>query len=322
VNPLTEPGGTLGMILPTLPQGKSPKWNIPEVAGSAEQTGAMGLWVCDHLAWHTPVMECFTALALASGATSKATLGTGVLQLALRPAPLVAKTAASIQLAASGRFILGVGVGLHEGEYDAMDAGFHSRGKRTEEAIATLRDIWRDGTPKAYPSDRYRQEPLPDEIPIWIGGSSDASRRRAAKSGDGWMPLFVAADEMSSRIKLLRNEAEDFGRDPAQIVSSMVLFVSTAQGAGAANCKTKGLEWMGSLYGISAAKFERHLVSGTPSQCAGTFREYFDAGVQHLVLFITDDQPLEQFGLLAQEIPESVRPGSDVAASDNAARGD
>ncbi len=292
---------SIGLILPTLPQGPDPNWDIHTIANQAEALGADALWVCDHLAWHSPVLECFSALSLAAHGTSKCCIGAGVLQLPLRPTPLVAKSSSSIALISGGRFILGVGVGVHNGEYDALDVGFHERGKRTELAIGQLREIWNHGG-LIEGETRYLQKPIMGGIPIWVGGSSPRVRSRAARLGDGWMPLFVPPETIGQEIAKLRDEAAQHSRNANEIVTSIVLFVSTDKNSGENSLATRGLEWMGSLYNLAGSKFAKHLVCGSPEQCVDLFEQYYLQGVQHIVVFVTDDNPLEQFSLIQDEL--------------------
>lgn len=314
----TRPGGQLGLILPTLPQGRDPSWDVGRIAGEAEAAGADSLWACDHLAWHSPVMEVFTALTLAAAATKRCRVGTSVLQLPLRPAPLVAKVASSLQLASGGRLVLGIGVGLHEGEFDALEAEFGSRGKRCDEALVALRTLWREGAiPSGDPDrpTRYRQEPVPGDIPVWIGGSGVLARRRAARLGDGWMPLFVPPAEVRDHVGRLREELASTGREPDDVEVSIVVFVACGTGRGPAHrdqaVQERGLGWMSTLYGLPATKFARHLVSGSPARCAETISDYREVGVEHVILFVTDDEPVEQFAAIADAL-EKVDAGTSV----------
>ena len=107
--------------------------------------GADALWACDHLFWHGPSLEPMTALAIAATATDTATLGTCVIQLPLRQAPVVAKQAASLQTLTRGRFVLGVGVGSHAGEYEQAGLDYHARGRQLDAGIAELRRSWASG---------------------------------------------------------------------------------------------------------------------------------------------------------------------------------
>ncbi|HEY6471848.1 MAG TPA: LLM class flavin-dependent oxidoreductase, partial [Acidimicrobiales bacterium] len=148
-----------------------------------EAAGADSLWAVDHLYWPHPIAEPFTTLAVAAATTTAPVLGTCVLQLPLRRPSAVAKQATALQLLSGGRFVLGVGVGIHEGEYQRAGVDFHRRGRLMDEGVAEMRESWA-------PSDvsDYVMEPSSPPVPIWFGGSSAAARRRAAPSGDGGIP--------------------------------------------------------------------------------------------------------------------------------------
>jgi alkanesulfonate monooxygenase SsuD/methylene tetrahydromethanopterin reductase-like flavin-dependent oxidoreductase (luciferase family) len=108
----------------------------------AEATGADSLWVVDHLYWPRPVGEAFTTLAVAALTTTRPLLGTCVLQLPLRPSSVVAKQATALQLLSGGRFVLGLGVGIHEPEYRRAGIDYHRRGQLMDEGVAGLRQAW------------------------------------------------------------------------------------------------------------------------------------------------------------------------------------
>ena len=159
--------------------------------------GASALWATDHLFWHGPALEAMVALSVAATVARQAVLGTCVVQLPLRRAVAVAKQAASLQLLSQGRMILGVGVGSHAGEYEQAGVAYADRGRQLDAGIAELRRSWssgdgvRAGDVTVGGAERYRQLPAPDPIPVWVGGSSEAALRRAARLADGWMPLFL-----------------------------------------------------------------------------------------------------------------------------------
>jgi len=315
--PVADVGG-LGLILPTFPQDRT---ELPSAAAladlcrGAERAGAGALWACDHIFWHGPALEAMSTLVVAATATSRAAIGTCVLQLPLRHAPTVAKEAAALAHLSRGRLVLGVGVGTHPGEYAAAGVPFNARGRRLDEAIDTLRRSW-----AVSPGERYAQLPPARRVPIWVGGSSEAALRRAARRGDGWIPLFVPSDEYTAALGRLDKEAERVGRDPSTVARATVAFVSVGS-SGAAH---RGLSWMASLYGLPAASFERHLVAGDARTCAAMLARFAGAGAQHIAVFITSDDPLVQFEDLAGEFAGLVAPPSAsptaLDASDRADR--
>jgi alkanesulfonate monooxygenase SsuD/methylene tetrahydromethanopterin reductase-like flavin-dependent oxidoreductase (luciferase family) len=309
--PGTTVPGPIGLILPTFVQDTVPRWAGPPSRGDdagadladlcrdAEQLGADALWACDHLFWHGPTLDCLVTLTLAAAATRKAALGTCVIQLPLRQAPAVAKQAATLQILSGGRVVLGVGVGSHPGEYEQSGVEYRDRGRLLDAGIAELRRSWQSGQGppvgdiETGGASRYRQLPEPAPVPVWVGGSSEAALRRAAALGDGWMPLYVPPLEYGDAVERLGKEVDRAGRAPGSVTPAMVLFVSVDDDPAVG--RRRGTEWMSTFYGIPARAFERHLINGTADEVAGVIAAYLDAGAEHVAVYVTDDQPLEQF---------------------------
>ena len=316
--PLTPNPGAIGLILPTLPQTSVPAWADPSATDpvgdlvatcqGAEAAGATTLWVCDHLFWHGPCLECTVALTVAATTTTTAMLGSCVIQLPLRRSVAVAKQFASLQAISRGRMILGVGVGSHEGEYVQVGADYHQRGHDLDDGIVDLHRAWRSGqgttsgdTTSTDPTERYRQLPTAQRVPVWVGGSSQAALRRAALRGDGWMPLFLSVDEYRDAAIRLANEVDAAGRPPGSVTPAMVVFVAIDDDRDAG--RAKGTAWMASLYGLPPKAFDRHLVTGSASEVAARVAEYRSAGADHVAVYVTDDAPLAQFERLMSAMP-------------------
>jgi alkanesulfonate monooxygenase SsuD/methylene tetrahydromethanopterin reductase-like flavin-dependent oxidoreductase (luciferase family) len=290
--------GPLGLVLPTFPQASPTPPGADELGGlcaAAETGGAGALWACDHLYWHGPVLECFSALGVAAAATTTAVVGSCVLQLPLRRAEAVAKQAASLQHLSGGRLVLGVGAGSRAGEYEAAAVDFATRGRALDAGIERLRAAWDPGRPGTGADDR--QLPGPDPIPLWIGGSSEAALVRTARCGDGWIPLFLPPAEYAAAQDRLDKEAQAAGRDPATIARAVVVFVSV----GGSEPAERGLAWMSSLYRIPRRAFADHLVAGSARACSQVLERYLEAGADHVAVFITADDPLVPFVTLATE---------------------
>jgi alkanesulfonate monooxygenase SsuD/methylene tetrahydromethanopterin reductase-like flavin-dependent oxidoreductase (luciferase family) len=321
-------GSTNGTGAPGPETACDPLAELAETCRAAEALGVDALWATDHLFWHGPALECMTALTVAATATRRAMLGTCVVQLPLRQAPAIAKQAASLQSLTQGRMVLGVGVGSHAGEYEVSGIDYATRGRQLDEGIAQVRRAWESGSGSAGgdigvgdaaggvaavgnavggdtagghiavgdiaggSSDRYRQLPAPPAIPLWVGGSSEVALRRAASSADGWIPMLLAPAEYSAALARLAKEIDRANRPDDAVTRSVVLFASidddTDEGL------RRGTEWMSSLYGIPAKAFRRHLVAGSAESVARTVTDYRAAGAEHVVLYITDDQPLPQ----------------------------
>ncbi len=270
---------------------------LAELCRRAEAAGADSLWAVDHLFWPHPIAEPLTTLAVAAAATTRATLGTCILQLPLRTADAVAKQATALQLLSGGRFVLGLGVGSHEAEYRRAGADFARRGALLDEGVSRLRAAWGD-------RGDYAQQPRSARVPLWFGGASPAARRRAARVGDGWVPLFVTPEEYADGLAALRLETEAAGRDPGTVEQAVVVFARL----GDDDAPARGAAWLSELYRLPPKAFRRHLVAGTPAACAASLRGYAEAGARHIVVMVAGSPALEQFALLRSAFVAADRP--------------
>lgn len=178
-----------------------------------------------------PILEALMTLSHIAAVTTRVTLGTEVLVLPQREPVLVAKQVSTLDTLSGGRVRLGVGVGWQESEYEALGESFRTRGARMDEAIALMRAYWGearvDFAGAHYRAIAMAMEPKPPQgrqIPVWIGGYSEAAFRRVGRLGDGWLASRVT-DAIDARrsIEAIRRYAETAGRDPASIgLQSMV----------------------------------------------------------------------------------------------------
>jgi probable F420-dependent oxidoreductase len=146
---------------------------------------------------HDPFHDPFVMFAYLAAITDHIELATGVLILPQRQTVLVAKQAADVDLLSDGRLRLGVGVGWNYVEYDALGEDFSTRGRRADEQIRLLRELWHgdvmsfDGEFDSV--DRGVVIPGPGrQIPIWVGGFSRPAFERGLTFGDGFI---FAGDE-------------------------------------------------------------------------------------------------------------------------------
>ncbi|MFK7919295.1 MAG: LLM class F420-dependent oxidoreductase [Ilumatobacter sp.] len=166
-----------------------------------------------------PFHDPFVMFAYLAAITEHIEFATGVLILPQRQTMLVAKQSADLELLSGGRFRLGVGVGWNYVEYDALGEDFSTRGRRADEQIAVLRDLWR-GEVTSYDGefdtlDRGVLIPGPSsQIPIWVGGFSPAAFRRGVTLGDGFM--FAGKESVVHEgLGTYRALADEAGRDLA-----------------------------------------------------------------------------------------------------------
>jgi probable F420-dependent oxidoreductase len=236
-----------GVIFPTTEIGNDPV-AIRDYAQAAEELGYSYLVAFDHVlgAVHEgrepklwgpyteahPFHEPFVLFGFLAGVTSRLEFETSVIILPQRQTALVAKQAAEIAVLSGGRLRLGVGTGWNYVEYEALHSDWATRGKRFDEQIDVLRQLWAkpvvdvDGKFHSIPRAGIAPRPA-TTIPIWFGGFSDIALRRAARVGDGF--TFPSAGKRTAeQVERLRGYLTEQGRDP----STYPVEFSTAYGIG------------------------------------------------------------------------------------------
>jgi probable F420-dependent oxidoreductase len=223
---------------------------IRRAALLAEELGFDDVWVSDHVsqpanqAYPSPhLFDPFLTLATAAAVTTRIGLGTSVLVASQYQPVWLANATASLDALSNGRLRLTVGVGWSEAEFRALGQSFHDRGRRTDEILHILRTCWTtDPTTyqgRFYELDELRVLPKPAHpIDIWIGGSSEAAYRRAARFGSGFQVIGLKPDTVVEPIARLRRDHPDpehftislrtgwdpQGMDPAEIAAERVAF--------------------------------------------------------------------------------------------------
>ena len=133
---------------------------------------------------------------------------------------LLAKQTASLDALAGGRLTLGVGIGWLREEFAALGIPFEHRGRRAAEYVAAMRVLWREdvasfaGEFVSFDSVRVNPKPIRRrQIPIVVGGNSDAALRRVAAWGDGRYGFNLAGvDAVRERIAVLQELCREHGR--------------------------------------------------------------------------------------------------------------
>lgn len=209
------------------------------LATTAERCGFESLWTVEHVAIpvkHTPypgskdgqmaggdtvaIPDPLIPLAYVAAITKTIKLATGILILPQRHPIYTAKEVATLDVLSGGRTILGIGSGWMKEEFESLGIDFHKRGSLTDEAIQALRALWREGTSsfegkhfKFGPLHSY-PKPVKHNVPIHVGGHSEAAARRAGRYGDGFFPTVANPDKLKELFDLVKREARNAGRNP------------------------------------------------------------------------------------------------------------
>ncbi len=167
-----------------------------------------------------PWPEPLTVLAAMAGASTRVRFGTGVLITPLRPAVLLAKTLATLDVLSRGRLEVGVGTGWQKEEYEAEGLDFAKRWQLFEDGLRACRVLWRDA-PAAFesPSLSFRDvwclpRPVqPGGPPLWFGVAlGPGNLKRICELGAGWMPMDSRPEALRAGIAKLRDAFRAAGR--------------------------------------------------------------------------------------------------------------
>jgi probable F420-dependent oxidoreductase len=210
---------------------------IVDIARRAEAMGFASVWVTDHILvprtmniiYRDNMLEPLALLSHLAAVVRRVRLGTSVIILPYRSPILVAKMLATIDQLSQGRVIFGTGAGWMEEEFRALNAPFADRGAFSDECLRIMRDIWTQDTVSMQGQfHRYEDmQPSPPPVqtggpPIWVGGNSARSRRRAAELGDGWHSTGLLAAEMAPGCAHVRELWAKNGRQGEPVFSSRI----------------------------------------------------------------------------------------------------
>ena len=170
----------------------------------------------------TPYHDILVALGYLGGVTSRIALRSAVVILPQRGPAVVAKQASAVDSLSGGRLELGLGIGWHREEYDALEVPFTERGRRMDEGIELMKLLWTrdrvDFEGRFYRVDGMAMAPKPvtkPHPPLWFGGTTPPVFRRVVEHGVGWLSRPVqTVEQIDASWKKIRRLAIGAGRDP------------------------------------------------------------------------------------------------------------
>jgi probable F420-dependent oxidoreductase len=253
--------------------------------------GYDSLWVGDHVAFTTPILDPLLQLAQAAVLSRRLVLGTAVYLVPLRPPGLIAKMVSSLDHVTEGRLIFGVGAGGEfPKEFELCGVPVSERGSRLTESMEVLRKIWTGGQVshqgRHFQFGEVSMQPPPRQRggpPMWCGGRSDAALARAAKLADGWISYVVTPAMFAESIATITRFAAGCERRMTSFGTAHLLFLriddDPAEAFRAAN------QCLSVRYAMDFSKpTRRYAALGRPADIAAQVRAFHDAGARHLVL--------------------------------------
>lgn len=288
-----------GVCLP-IRRDTSLDFNI-ELAVRAEELGFDSVWASDHVA--VPLSQSgrftkyfydpFVLLSAIAAKTSEISIGTSLLILPYRNPVVVANMVSCLDIMSKGRVVFGVATGWLKDEFDILGVPFEKRGKRTNEYIEIMKELWVSEQPE-YSGSYFRfsdlefypkpfQKPHPE---LWVGGNSSFAMERALKYGTGWQPTWVTPAELKSVI------ADMNSRMSAEKADNFVYSVRNRT--------------------VITPEKDKNLpecyFSGTVSDIANSIRDYQESGVGHILFDPETGNDEDTFQLL-ETISKEIIPG-------------
>ncbi|WP_328892698.1 LLM class F420-dependent oxidoreductase [Streptomyces sp. NBC_00236] len=188
--------------------------DLGAVAEAADRLGFDHLTCSEHVAVPVDIAgqrggtywDPLSVFGYLAARTERIRFATQVLVLGYHHPLEIAKRYGTLDRVSGGRVVLGLGVGSLEEEFRLLGASFEGRGAIADEALAALRTSLSRREP-AYHGEHFDYEGLvvephavQDRVPLWIGGRTPRSLRRAVAYGDGWVPFGLPLDRLGEMV--------------------------------------------------------------------------------------------------------------------------
>lgn len=228
-----------GFALPQVGTAIGPG-GLVSVAKRAEELGFDSLWVLDRILWpvnpkapypigdgslpvqYRNVLDPLETLTFAAAHTRRIALGTSILNLPWYNPVLLARRLTTVDVLSAGRLRVGFGIGWSPDEYEAAGVTWEERGKRADELLQALKQIWTTDPvefhgkyyriPKSVIGPKPVQKPHP---PIYMAAYTPSAMRRVATQASGWFPVGIPLSGIGPMFEGIKKMAQEAGRDPS-----------------------------------------------------------------------------------------------------------
>lgn len=276
-------------------------------AREADERGFDTIAANDHLVYRRPWLDGPTALAAVSAHAPRARLMTTVSLAVVRGPVALAKTLAAIDVLSGGRVVAGLGPGSTAADFEAVGIPFEQRWARFDEAVTTMRALWRGEDPPAgqfYDLSGTTLGPRPvrpDGPPIFIGSwGSDAGLRRVARLGDGWLAsgYNTTPDQFVQARRLLGEWLAQAGREHEAFpntIATMWLHVTEERSE-----RDAVLDQLATMLRRDRSDLAATLPIGAAAHCAEIVARYREAGADRIIFWPVGDElrQLDRIGSL------------------------
>ncbi len=272
-----------------------------------EAGGVDSLWQTDRVLSDQPILECISTMAALAGRTRRLKFGFNVVSMALRDPVLLAKQCATIDVLSEGRLLPAFGIGSPQApEWKALQLETGTRGRRTDEGLEIVRRLWSEdrvdfeGAHFRLSGASISPRPVQSELPMWIGGSSEAAIRRTARYGTGWQAGRETPAEVAPVIENIKAATAAAGRaiDEDHYGAGFPFRFGRADDPGVAHLMDAHRKRTG-------RDPRDHFVVGDAAMIVARISEFVDAGASKFILRPTardDEEMLVQTQRLVEEV--------------------
>jgi probable F420-dependent oxidoreductase len=272
-----------------------------------EAGGVDSIWQTDRIVGRQPFLESMTTMAALAGRTRRMKFGMNVVSLAFRDPVLLAKQCATIDTLSEGRLLPAFGIGNPLApEWQALGIDTKTRGRKTDECLEIIRRLWREeqvdfsGAFYQLKGVTIAPRPVQSDLPMWIGGSSDAAIRRTARIGTGWQAGGDPPAEAGRVVAAIKAAAAEAGRsiDEDHYGAGFAFHFGSPD----APAVGKAMD----AYARRTGRDATHAFAiGDADTILARLAEYFDVGVSKFILrplCSDDDAILDQTRLLIEKV--------------------
>jgi alkanesulfonate monooxygenase SsuD/methylene tetrahydromethanopterin reductase-like flavin-dependent oxidoreductase (luciferase family) len=265
----------VGIGLPNASPGVTAQ-QLLDFGRAAEREGFPSLGTLDRVVYHS--YEPLVTLAAIAAVTERIRLTTAVLLAPLRSTAILAKQAAAVHNISGGRLVLGMGLGAREDDYETSDIEMGPKGKRFSEQLDELHRLWA-GESRGH-AGAVGPEPEPQPPAVIVGGGVEASFKRAAKYGAGWIMGGGTPEQFAEARGQVLEAWEAEGREGKPRLMALAYYSLGSRSAEGVEAVRHYYDWLGDYADQIAGS-----VAADPDTVRAYVSAYEEAGCDELFLF-------------------------------------
>jgi alkanesulfonate monooxygenase SsuD/methylene tetrahydromethanopterin reductase-like flavin-dependent oxidoreductase (luciferase family) len=240
----------VGLFINTqFPEGFNVADRIPEIVEqvrAARDAGFASLWFPHHWLTHPMQMLQLTPLMGYIAAHAQGmTIGPNILILPPLNPVHVAEEAATLDVLTGGNYILGVGLGYRQAEFDAFGIPLSERAPRFNEATSLMRRLWTEDR-VSHQGRFYTVNDAGISVkpvraggpPLYIAAQAELPVKRAARIGDAWLIVNIRGiGNLVPLMQTYRAALKEYGRSPIEYPITVECYVGESHATAHAECR-------------------------------------------------------------------------------------